>query len=90
MKDVANAKIYKEQEFLTVEGDQEKHGIIDLLLEYEDKYVIIDYKTKNIDDEKYDEQVNGYRSYVKNFSGDKPIECYLYSIMTSEYRKVEE
>ncbi len=90
MKDVANAKVYKEQEFITVEGDQEKHGIIDLLLEYEDKYVIIDYKTKNIDDEKYDEQVNGYRSYVKNFSGDKPIECYLYSIMTSEYRKVEE
>ena len=90
MKDVKKAKIYKEQEFITVEGDQEKHGIIDLLLEYEDKYVIIDYKTKNIDDEKYDEQVNGYRRYVKNFSGDKPIECYLYSIMTSEYRKVEE
>ena len=90
MKDVANAKIYKEQEFITVEEGQEKHGIIDLLLEYEDKYVIIDYKTKNIDDEKYDEQVNGYRRYVKNFSGDKPIECYLYSIMTSEYRKVEE
>ncbi len=90
MKDVEKAKIYKEQEFIVVEDEQEKHGIIDLLLEYEDKYIIIDYKTKNIDDEKYDEQVNGYRSYVKNFSGNKPIECYLYSIMNSEFRKVEE
>lgn len=87
-KDVANAKVYKEQEFIVVEDGQEKHGIIDLLLEYEDKFVIIDYKTKNIDDKKYDEQVNGYRRYIESIK-DKPVECYLYSIMQSQFRKVE-
>lgn len=87
-KDVVNAKVYKEQEFIVVEDGQEKHGIIDLLLEYENKFVILDYKTKNIDDRKYDEQVNGYRRYIESIS-DKPVECYLYSIMQSQFRKVE-
>ena len=56
-------------------------------MEYEDRYDIIDYKTKNIDDEHYDEQLNGYRKYIESIS-DKKVNCYLYSLLDKEYRTV--
>lgn len=76
--------IYKEYEFLY----QEKHGIIDLLIELKDKYVIVDYKTKNIDDINYDKQVSGYIEYIKSIT-NKPVEGYLYSLVTGNYRLVK-
>ena len=84
LKNIKEAKIFKEYEFM----DDGKHGFIDLLLEYEDKIVIIDYKTKTIDDVHYDEQLNGYRTYIESLSS-KPVYCYLYSIIDETYRKVE-
>ena len=57
-------------------------------MEYEDHFDIIDYKTKNIDDEHYDEQLNGYRNYIASIS-DKKVNCYLYSIIDSSYREVK-
>ena len=89
MKDVSKAKVYKEYEFIYNEETEEKHGIIDLLLEYDDYFVIIDYKTKNIDDEHYDEQLNGYRNYIRQLS-NKEVKCYLYSIIDETYREVVE
>lgn len=83
LENVKEAKIFKEYEFM-VDG---KHGFIDLLLEYEGKIVIIDYKTKTIDDVHYDEQLNGYRTYVESLSS-KPVYCYLYSIIDEVYREV--
>ncbi len=88
MKDVSKAKIYKEYEFIYSENSEEKHGIIDLLLEYDDHFVIIDYKTKNIDDIHYDEQLNGYRKYIKKLS-NKDVYCFLYSIVDEAYREVK-
>ena len=84
LKNIKEAKIFKEYEFM----DDGKHGFIDLLLEYEDKIVIIDYKTKTIDDVHYDEQLNGYRTYVESLSS-KPVYCFLYSIIDETYREVE-
>ena len=88
MKDAANGKAYKEYEFIYEEDGKEKHGFIDLLMEYDDHFDIIDYKTKNIDDEHYDEQLNGYRNYIHSIS-DKKVNCYLYSIIDSTYREVK-
>ena len=88
MKDAANGKAYKEYEFIYEEDGKEKHGFIDLLMEYDDHFDIIDYKTKNIDDEHYDEQLNGYRNYIHSIS-DKKVNCYLYSIIDSSYREVK-
>ncbi len=88
MKDVAQAKIYHEYEFIYQQDNQKKHGIIDLLLEYPDHFTIIDYKLKNIDDTHYNEQLNGYRNYIESITS-KPVECYLYSILTSETKKIE-
>ena len=83
LENIKEAKIFKEYEFM----DDGKHGFIDLLLEYEDKIVIIDYKTKTIDDVHYDEQLNGYRTYVESLTS-KPVYCYLYSIIDETYREV--
>lgn len=84
LENIKEAKIFKEYEFM----DDGKHGFIDLLLEYEDKIVIIDYKTKTIDDVHYDEQLNGYRTYIESLSS-KPVYCYLYSIIDETYREVK-
>ncbi len=75
-----NVKIYKEYEFMYEEDSNSYHGIIDLLLEYEDKILIVDYKLSNIDDTKYKDQLKGYKEYVSKIS-DKPIYTYLYSII---------
>ena len=63
------------------------HGIIDLLIEREDKVIIVDYKLKNIDDNAYVEQLNGYRRYIEHIT-NKVVEVYLYSILDSKYKLV--
>ena len=88
LKDVADAVIRKEFEFIYQQDNQQKHGFIDLLLEYDDRLVIIDYKLKNISDENYDQQLLGYKKYLESVS-DKKVECYLYSLIDSEYRQVK-
>ena len=67
--------------------DNISHGIIDLLIEDEANMIIIDYKLNNIDDENYDKQLNGYRSYIESIS-NKKVNCYLYSIIDNNYREV--
>ena len=89
IKNIDKAKIYQEYEFIDNSLDEEKHGIIDLMLEYDDHIDIIDYKLKNINDEAYFKQLNGYRNYIKKIS-NKNINVYLYSIIDSVYQKVEE
>ena len=83
------AKFYKEYEFIYQEDNEIKHGFIDLLVEYPDYYDIIDYKLKNIDDLLYDKQLNGYRKYIMDLS-NKKVNCYLYSVMDSNYREVKD
>ena len=72
--------VYKEYEFIYEYEDKEYDGIIDLLLEYEDKMVIIDYKLSNIDDENYVKQLSIYKSFIENKT-KKETETYLYSIL---------
>ena len=87
MKDYLDKKMYKEYEFIYLDNNQKNHGIIDLLIEDKDKYIIIDYKLKNIDDDNYDKQLNGYRKYIENKMNKKCI-CYLYSILNENYREI--
>ena len=72
--------IYKEYEFIYVKDNIKYNGIIDLMIEYNDSIDIIDYKLKNIKDEKYKDQLNGYKKYIESIS-DKKINLYLYSIL---------
>ena len=84
LSDVKDADIYKEYQYL-IDGQE---GIIDLLLVYKDKIKIIDYKTKNIDDEAYNRQLNVYRSNIEKLFGSKDIKMYLFSIVDGTYKEV--
>lgn len=85
LDDIMNANIYQEYEF--IDSVNHRHGIIDLMLEYEDKIKIIDYKLQNIDNPNYIEQLNGYKDYISNKTG-KPVKVYLYSILKGVYKEV--
>ena len=87
IQDNLNSNIYKEYEFIYDEDNEKLHGIIDLLIENEDKMIIVDYKLKNIDDSNYDKQLNGYRKYIKEKT-NKETYCYLYSILDEKYREI--
>lgn len=74
---------YKEYEFIYEENNKQLHGIIDLLIEFKDKYKIVDYKLKNTADVAYIKQLNGYKNYIEKIT-NKKTEIYLYSIMDSK------
>ena len=88
VKNIKSGKVYKEYEFIYNYDNNETNGIIDLLIEYPDHFDIIDYKLKNIDDENYDKQLNGYRNYIESIS-NKKVSCYLYSIIDENYREIK-
>jgi ATP-dependent exoDNAse (exonuclease V) beta subunit len=87
LKDICNANIFKEYEFIYTENNSEYHGIIDLMIEYEDKIDIIDYKLSNIKDDNYLKQLNGYKEYISKIS-NKEINIYLYSIIGETIEKL--
>ena len=74
-----NCNIYKEYEFMYEKDNINFHGVIDLMLVYDDHIDIIDYKLKDITDENYIKQLNGYKSYIEN-KMNKKTNTYLYSI----------
>ncbi len=80
--------IYKEYEFIFENDNVNVHGIIDLLLEYDDYYNIVDYKLKNIVDDEYIKQLNSYKDYLKRLS-NKKVNIYLYSIMDGILEKIK-
>ena len=87
LDNIDNANIYHEFEFIYEDKTREMTGIIDLMIEYEDHIDIIDYKLKNVDDENYINQLNGYRDYIKT-KKDKRVDIYLYSILNNEFKNL--
>ena len=83
-----DAEIYQELEFIFTEDNNEYHGIIDLMLEYENEIKIIDYKLKEIDDEAYQHQLNIYYKYIQKIK-NKPIKLYLYSIIENKIKELK-
>ena len=63
-------------------------GIIDCLVVKDGSIDIVDFKLKNLDDEKYVLQLHTYRDYIEQIS-DKPIRMYLISAITGEVKEVE-
>jgi len=87
LKSIETAKIYKEYEFLYQEDGRMKHGIIDLLVEYSEKIILLDYKLKQTKDAAYVKQLKGYMDYIRTKT-TKPIEMYLYSILDEKLMKI--
>lgn len=80
---ISLSKTYHEYEFYY----KEYHGIIDLFCVYADHIDIIDYKLSNTTSEEYLRQLSIYKEYVESIS-DKPVSCYLLSILKCEVKKV--
>lgn len=76
--------IYKEYEFIY----ENTIGVIDLLLEYPNHYMIVDYKLKNISDDEYKKQIKGYKKYIEKITG-KNVYTYLYSIIDNKLLKID-
>lgn len=87
LKNISNANIYKEYEFIYDKDNNEYHGIIDLMLEYDNHIDIIDYKLKGITDENYIKQLNGYKEYIEKIS-NKEVSTYLYSILDEKVLQI--
>ena len=87
LSNLKDANIFKEYEFIYTADNKEYHGIIDLMIEYEDKIDIIDYKLSNIKDENYLKQLNGYKDYISTIS-NKEINIYLYSVIGETIEKL--
>jgi ATP-dependent exoDNAse (exonuclease V) beta subunit len=64
------------------------HGIIDLMLEYDDHIDIIDYKLKHTVDENYVKQLHGYKEYISRIC-NKCVNTYLYSIILDEITEIK-
>ena len=87
MSNLDSANIYKEYEFIYIKDNIEYHGIIDLMVEYEDHINIIDYKLKNVDSEAYINQLNGYKEYISSKT-NKIVNIYLYSIIDETLKEL--
>ncbi|MBR1376463.1 MAG: UvrD-helicase domain-containing protein [Bacilli bacterium] len=85
--ELKDSKIYKEYEFIYKDDLENKHGIIDLMIEYGDHIDIYDYKLKNITDEEYIKQLSGYKKYIENKT-KKHVNTYLYSIYDEEIKTI--
>ena len=83
-KDLKDAYIFKEYEYL--EDDQK--GIIDLLIIKGNEALIIDYKTKNIDENKYKDQLDTYKRNVERIFNIHNIKTYLISINDGDIKEV--
>ena len=81
---------YREfHEYRYIDDENNLEGSIDLLLvKAGEKAIIVDYKTKNIDDEAYDKQLGLYKQYVEKVFGLK-AETYLLSISDNVLKVVE-
>ena len=86
--DISHANIYKEYEFIYDEDNTTYHGIIDLMLEYQDNIKIIDYKLKNINDDAYIKQLTGYKNYIEKLF-NKKTSIYLYSITLNTLEEIK-
>jgi len=79
--------IYHEYEFCYNNDKVLINGIIDMLLETDTEYIIIDYKLSDINKEGYLKQLNVYKNYIQSVS-NKKVKLYLYSIIKEEFKEV--
>lgn len=77
-KEILN--IYHEHQFKYYKDGYEINGIIDMIIEYENKLIIIDFKLSDLENVEYQKQLSIYVDYLNTIS-NKDVEAYLYSIM---------
>ena len=88
LKQILDAKIFKEHDIRFLKDGALYHGVIDLLLEYEDHFDIFDYKTSNTESPEYILQLQGYKDFIEN-KYHKKTYIYLYSILNDTIEKID-
>lgn len=78
---------YPEFTFTYTNDEKEINGIIDLLVETDDKLIVVDYKLYNIEKDEYIKQVMTYVNYLQSIS-NKQVEGHLLSLLTGNTIKV--
>lgn len=84
---IKTANCFKEYEIRFIKDGAIYHGFIDLLLEFRDHYVIIDYKLSDIDKSEYKLQLKGYKEYIET-KFKKPCQIFLYSINKDIFKEI--
>ncbi len=79
--------VYKEYPFALESEEGVRSGFIDLLLETKERFLVIDYKLKGIEDDAYQSQIEGYVHMLEEVV-EKPVDGYLYSIMDKRFKKI--
>ena len=77
--------IYHEYHYSYTKDNIVNKGIIDLILEFVDKILIIDFKLLDLEKTEYTRQLQIYSDYLKRLT-NKKIDAYLYSIIKEELR----
>ena len=84
-KNIKDAKIYKEYQFIDlIHG---RNGVIDLLLVFDESAYVVDYKLKHIEDSAYMNQLKVYKDFVESYM-KKPCKCYLLSLLDADLKEV--
>lgn len=99
IKRVITSDIFKEayeadevyQEYEYYDEEYASNGSIDLLYRKDNHFTVVDYKTSNIDDPAYIEQLHTYQRNIESLFGVKPtdISLYLLSISKGTFKKVD-
>lgn len=84
-ENVKNNKVLHEFSFFDEKNNT--NGIIDCLVKKDDEIDIIDFKLKNIDDDKYILQLHTYKDYISQIT-NLNIKMYLISAITGEVKEV--
>ena len=87
LENIKDSNIYHEYEFFYEKDNTNYHGIIDLMLEYDSHIDIIDFKLKNVVDDNYKNQLNGYKNYIESIT-NKKVNTYLYSILNEDIKEI--
>ena len=95
VNNVLSAEIFKNvqnnqvlHEFPFKDEQNSTNGVIDCLLLKDDEVDIVDFKLKNLDDDKYVLQLHTYYDYIKQIT-DLPIKMYLVAAITGEVKEIE-
>lgn len=82
---IKNNQIHHEYQFIDENGQK---GVVDCLIIHENHIDIIDFKTKNIDDDSYLQQLNNYKKYIKSIT-DKDVKLHLVSIIDGREEEID-
>jgi ATP-dependent helicase/nuclease subunit A len=85
-QDLRLARVYKEYAYFDAAAGVQ--GSLDLLIVYPDRAVIVDYKTRSLDDEAYQKQLSLYKAYIERVF-HKPASTWLLSILEGTLREVQ-